>query len=57
MESRFNNPVYMDSNNLEVPESGLYIDGEGNQHPFTPDMATDERFADLVIRRIQLPLF
>lgn len=50
MESRFNNPVYMDSNNLKCLNPVYYIDGEGNQHPFTPDMATDERFADLVIR-------
>ena len=50
MESRFNNPVYMDSNNQKCLNPVYYIDGEGNQHPFTPEMATDERFADLVIR-------
>ena len=50
MESRFNNPVYTDSNDQKCLNPVYYIDGEGNQHPFTPDMATDERFADLVIR-------
>ena len=50
MESRFNNPVYTDSNDQKCLNPVYYIDGEGNQHPFTPDMATDECFADLVIR-------
>lgn len=42
MESKYNHsesllPVY-------------YLDSEGNQHPFTQEMATDEQFAELIMK-------
>lgn len=63
LESNYNNPVYLiddTGNRLEGdPYSDtshpkrlnpvFYLDTEGNRHPFTPEMAGDPRFADLVM--------
>lgn len=63
MESKYDNPIYLadgSGNRIEgnpmtdvIHRKRLnpvyYLDGEGVQHRFTPEMATDERFADLVM--------
>lgn len=38
---------YMDSESL-MPV--YYLDSEGNQHPFTPAMATDKQFSELIMK-------
>lgn len=62
MESRYNNPVYLaddagnrvegdpfqDVTHRKRLNPVFYLDAEGRQHRFTPEMATDPRFADLV---------
>lgn len=63
MESDYDNPVYladenghrMDGNPMTDTEHRkrlnpvYYLDEEGTRHRFTPEMATDKRFADLVM--------
>ena len=63
MESNYNNPVYLvDDNGNRIDGDPMtdtehhkhlnpvyYMDNEGVQHPFTPEMANDKRFADLVL--------
>ena len=63
MESNYNNPVYLvDDNGNRIDGDPMtdtehhtllnpvyYMDSEGVQHPFTPEMANDKRFADLVL--------
>lgn len=63
LESNYNNPVYLadeDGNRIEGNAMKdtehrkrlnpvYYLDGEGNRYRFTPEMATDKRFADLVL--------
>lgn len=62
MESNYNNPVYLvdeEGNRVEGdPVTDIihrkrldplyYIDSNGARHPFTPELANDKRFADLV---------
>lgn len=62
MESRYDNPVYLVDDAGRLVEGDLatntehrkklnpvfYLDAEGTRHRFTPEMATDPRFADLV---------
>lgn len=71
MESKYDNPVYLadtDGNRIEGnPMTDVmhrkrlnpvyYLDGEGIRHRFTPDMATDKRFADLVMDAGSLTAF
>lgn len=63
MESNYNNPVYLiDDNGNRIDGDPMtdtehqkrinpvyYMDSEGVQHLFTPEMANDKRFADLVL--------
>nr|WP_129733611.1 TonB-dependent receptor plug domain-containing protein [Parabacteroides goldsteinii] len=63
MESNYNNSVYLiDDNGNRVDGDPMtdtkhrkrlnpvyYTDSEGVRHPFTPEMANDKRFADLVL--------
>ena len=63
MESNYNNSVYLiDDNGNRVDGDPMtdtkhrkrlnpvyYMDSEGVRHPFTPEMANDKRFADLVL--------
>lgn len=63
LESSYNNPVYMiddagnrvegdpytDTSHRKRLNPVFYLDTEGKRHPFTPEMATDPRFADLVV--------
>lgn len=63
MESNYNNPVYLvdqegnqiegdpmtDVNHRKRLDPLYYMDSKGVRHPFTPDLATDKRFADLVL--------
>lgn len=63
MESRYNNPVYLvddagnrvagdpvtDTKHQKRLNPVFYLDTHGNRRPFTPDMADDPRFADLVV--------
>ena len=64
MESRYDNPVYVvdkagnrvdadpatdtDATHRKKLNPVFYLDGEGKRHRFTPEMATDAQFADLV---------
>lgn len=71
MESNYNNPVYMiDNNGNRIDGNPLadteytkclnpvyYLDGEGNSHRFTSEMAVDKRFADLVLKAGTLTMF
>ncbi|WP_455638809.1 TonB-dependent receptor plug domain-containing protein [Parabacteroides sp.] len=63
MESNYNNPVYLiDDNGNRIEGDPMtdtahrkrlnpvyYVDSEGIRHPFSPEMASDKRFADLVL--------
>ncbi len=63
MESNYDNPIYLaDSNGNRIDGNPMtdteyrkrlnpvyFMDGEGNLHRFTQEMATDRRFADLVL--------
>lgn len=63
MESNYNNPVYLVDDNGERIDGDpttdtkhrkrlnpvYYMNVEGTRHPFTPEMANDKRFADLVM--------
>lgn len=63
MESQYNNPVYLvddagnriegdpatDTKHRKRLNPVYYLDVQGSRHPFTLDMATDKRFADLVV--------
>lgn len=63
MESNYNNSVYLVDNNGNRIDGDpttdtdhrkrlnpvYYMDGEGIQHPFTTEMESDNRFADLVM--------
>lgn len=63
MESSYNNPVYLiDDNGNRLDGDPMtdiehrkrlnpvyYMDSDGVRHPFTPEMANDKRFADLVL--------
>lgn len=63
MESSYENPVYLaDENGNRLDGNPMtdtehrkrlnpvyYMDGEGNLHRFTQELATDKRFADLVL--------
>ena len=42
LESKYSNSEYL----LPV----YYLDSEGNQHPFTQEMATDKQFAELIMK-------
>lgn len=53
MESSYDNPVY-DGKHLNPV---YYLDGNGNYHRFTSEMATDKRFADLVLDAGTLDIF
>lgn len=64
MESDYDNPVYLTDDNSNRIEGDpmtdtehqkrinpvYYIDREGNRYPFTQEMETDKRFADLILR-------
>ena len=63
MESSYNNPVYLiDDNGNRIDGDPMtdiehrkrlnpvyYMDSDGVRHPFTPEMANDKRFTDLVL--------
>ncbi|WP_455674588.1 TonB-dependent receptor plug domain-containing protein [Phocaeicola sp.] len=71
MESRYNNPVYLaDENGNRIEGNPMtdtehqkclnpvyYLDADGNRHTFTPEMATDKQFSDLVLRSNTLTAF
>lgn len=71
MESNYDNPVYLadgsgnrlngnpmtDTEHRKRLNPVYYLDGNGNKHRFTPEMATDQRFADLVMDAGSLTAF
>lgn len=71
MESNYNNPVYVvdeaghridadpmtDTGHRKRLNPVYYLDAEGTRHPFTTEMATDPRYADLVMDAGRLTVF
>lgn len=71
MESCYNNPVYVadregnridadpmtDTEHSKRLNPVYYLDTEGVQHPFTPEMEKDPRYADLVMNAGRLTVF